>query len=99
MIAFRRDGAYALFSCALVLLAEIFIAHRVNNGYERRPHDPDSDPAIVTVVLLVILFDSVGIDETHPTRIAIVAPVVYLLYCSSKPDRTRAFPRFESCST
>jgi len=62
------------------------IAHGVDNGQQRRSHDPDSDPAIFTVVLLVAMpFDSVGIDEhargyleAHPV-LALVRQVLVLI--------------------
>jgi hypothetical protein len=42
----------------------IFIAHGVDHGQERRPNHPDGDPTIFSVVLLVvILLDSIGIEE------------------------------------
>jgi len=72
------------------------IAHSVDNGQERRPHDPNSDPAIFTVVLLVVvLFDPVGIDEhargyleAHP-MLALVRQVLVLIPRESQRSARR----------
>jgi hypothetical protein len=71
------------------------VTHGVDNSQERRTHNPNRDPAIFTVIVLVVkLLDSIGIQEHASSHLeayamfALVRQVLVRIPRESQSQRT-----------